>query len=717
MRMKEIRCKKRRRKGSILLFLFIFFLSPLTLPVQAQTPFGISSERSSGGIPKTSRNNSRSNRTNNNNAYNNADSAYVDTSATKGLEYHEEVPDSVLRSKVFFFLYNTHTVKIDELWNPTLDPTGVQFSNDPIDAFNGNYFLGKGSPGHQHWSLFPTLANGLAYRLQDEEFAAYLKTPANIRFYQVLTPYTVLAYNNSLKKDYLVEVAHTQNIIPGWNVAANYRLINPEGVISGTNAKNHYLDVTTNYFSDDARLQAQAGFIWQSFSTGENGGLSDDRYFTDNLMNNFAGLPVRYYNSGSNHLRHNAFGRFSYNFVRQVERTRERDSLVVNDDIIDTVVVTDTLRVGTPHVINAGVLGLEADYSRWKRSAYLTGFADSALWNEASATLFWTNDAYLDHRWRNPLKITIGITPRRLEAVVRADTTTSHDTLTASSLFNPFAKVELQLGKATLSATGEIDNTLKALSPLIKEADYHAAASFLVPLDSLTLWGRPLTTLEVYGAIQSALPSVRMLNATGYTLAPIKSERYGLRLRHDSEKGLLRMVDLNINASHMDHNVWYDSLLTVQTGSKDLWLGQAALTLRMAWGWFHVDMQQLLQYSTDEEQLAVPRWASKNSVYADLTLFGKALRMQIGADIRCYTRFTPDGYHPGTGLFYQQDVETGNYWWGDLFLNLQVKRASIYLKAGHLNALWESNPQYFLLPHYPGRQFGLYWGLIWHFFD
>ena len=64
----------------------------------------------------------------NNNTFGN-DSSFADTSATKGLVYAKETPDSVLRSKVFFFHYAPHNVKIDEVWNPTLDPTGVQFSD------------------------------------------------------------------------------------------------------------------------------------------------------------------------------------------------------------------------------------------------------------------------------------------------------------------------------------------------------------------------------------------------------------------------------------------------------------------------------------------------------------------------------------------------------------------------------------------------------------
>lgn len=653
------------------------------------------------------------------NAFGN-DSTFADTSATKGLVYAKETPDSVLRRKVFFFHYVPHNVKIDEVWNPTLDPTGAQFS-DPLDAFNGNYYLGQGTIGHPHMSLFSTFADGLSYSLQNEGQEGYLKTPESIRLYQTLTPYTLLSYNNTLNKDYLVRVAHTQNIIPGWNVSFDYQLICPEGNLSGSGAKNHYLDVTTNYFSRDSRLQIQAGFIWQSFRLDENGGLSDDSYFTSNQTSNLGGLPVVLYNSQSKSLHHNAFVHATYNLVQQVEKYRHRDSLAVRYDTIsadsinivtDTIELVDTIPVGTPHVINAGVLGVEMDYARWKRAAYLSNFSDSLLWSDASATLFWTNDAYPDHRWHNPLKITLGITPRRLDAIVTTDTAAGPDTLVTTAAVNPFAKVELALGRFTLKAKGELDNTPLGLHDNLQEPDYHAAATLQFDFDSAGNSG-----IELMGALSRQTPEIRLLHASRYTFDPISSQHCNLHLFHSSDSGFFRLVDLSASMTHMSHNVWYDSTQTACTGTDAFWLYQAALTLNLQWGWFHVDMQQFLQHSTDKVQVDVPVWASKNSIYADFTLFRRALRMQVGIDIRYYTAFAPDAYDPATGLFFQQDAETGDYLWGDAFINLQVKRASIYVKAGHINALWESAPRYFLLPHYPGNRFGLFWGMTWNFFD
>ncbi len=649
--------------------------------------------------------------------------ATADSVGVKGLVYNKTIPDSVLRAKVFFFNIAPLAVKINEVWNPSLDPTGVQYNNDPIDAFNGNYYLGKGVLGHPHLPIFYRLPDHLKINLQQEEFEVYLKKPENVRFYQTMTPYSLLSYNNSLNKDYRVHLAHTQNIIPGWNLSFDYQLICPEGPFAYSGAKNHYLDFTTNYFSSDSRLQAHGGIIWQSFTIDENGGITDDNYFTSGEMRNQSGLPMTLSGSGTTHLRRNAFAGVTYNIVSQVERTRQRDSLSVRnitaDDgtvkiIADTIEVTDTLRTSKPLSFNAGVFGLEASYSRRERSAYLTGYSNTDQWDEVNATLFWTNDAYPDYRWRNPFKLTLGITPRRISGYFRSDTTkATPDTLSALCLVNPFAKAQILVGNLLLSLDAEFDNTLRQLDTAVSVPDYRGSASLMLFLDTLRQSG-----IEAKATLLNAIPNVRMLHATHYTLKPIRDLRYELHLFRQSGTPKSNLfIDLNLSATSKSHAAWYDSTLTVRKGKTGLWLFQAALTMRMKWRWLHFDMQQLLQYSTDTVQLPLPLWTSKNSLYADFPLFSGALRLQVGTDLRCYTAFAPSQYDPATGLFYRQDTKTGNYLWADAFLNLQVKRVSIYLKGGHLNALWESHPNYFLLPHYPGQRFGFFWGITWHFFD
>ena len=638
-----------------------------------------------------------------------------DTSATKGLVFHSDTPDSLLKGKVFFFPIPTLGVKIHQLQNPILDPTGAQY-HDPLDAPDGNYYLSTGVLGHPHLALYPTFGGGFQHWLQDDEHEGYAKTLQNINLYQTLTPYSRLSYGSSLNKDYSLAITHTQNMWPGWNAAFDYRLINPEGPFVHSAARNHYLDATTNYFSQDSRLQALAAFIFQRYTIDENGGLSDDSYFTSGRQSNQAGLPMHYSNSGSVTLRHDAFSRISYNLVQQVVHYRRRDSLTVRHDtvapdsvrmVLDTIVRTDTLQPSSPHTLNAGAIGLDVHHKRTKRAAYIEGLGDSTLWSETAATLFWTNDVHPDHRWRNPLKITIGIKPQLLRTHLLGDT------LAAASALNPYAKAELALKRMTLTAEGEANHTLMAMLPQVKEPEWRGCLELNAPLDT-----NDGNTLAFRTDIQHSMPTVRMLLTAGHSLKAQEVQRHELRYRHRKDSTLLPSLDLSLCATHLSHALWYDTALAVQEGGAPLWLLQASLTASLRHRWLCLDMQQLVQYSTDDVQVGVPLWTSKNSLYGDWMLFRRALRMQVGIDVRFHSKFYADAYDPGTGLFHQQEeCEVGGYVWGDVFVNLQVKRATIYAKAGHVNALWERQPQYLLLPHYPGQGFGLMWGLTWNFFD
>ena len=628
------------------------------------------------------------------------DTTKTDTTAQlQGIQYVKETPDSVLKNKVFFFYRRTARPKIMEVNHPSLNPTGIQFT-EPLDALNGNYYLGKGIVGQPHVAIYPTLAGNIAMQLQPDPNIGYAKRPYNLRFYQTLTPYTVLSYNSSLNKDYVVHVAHTQNILPGWNAALDYRLFSPEGIYTSSGDKNHYLDVTMNYFSRDSRLQANGGIIWQSFNIDENGGIIDDRYFTRQLISNRAGVPVTLYNMGTLHRELNAFAEGSYSFVRQFERYLHHDSLVaveVNDSTVklDTIDIIDTIAAKQPSALNLGTIGAEINYDRRKRV-----FTDSTWWQDIGATIYWTNDVYPDHRWRNPLKITAGLQPHQLRVAIEGDS------MMLRSLVDPFARVEIAIGRGSLSGEAELRDAFGDDT----KPDSRYALAFKFPFDSAQQ-----TLLQLDATLQSKSPDVRMIHdyagVNGTLPDKIATQQFSLHFQHRD------IIEFDALASHLNHNIWYNSTMNVEEGQNDLWLYQSRITMRLKLGWFHIDMQQLLQYSTDTEQMPVPLLASKNSLYADFYMFHRTLRAQIGADLRYITPFYAPGYDYKTGLFYHQTETTiGGQLWADVFINFNVKRASFYIKAGHINALWDQ-PNYFLLPHYPGQKFGLFWGITWHFFD
>ncbi len=666
----------------------------------------------------------------------------------KGIEYHVDIPDSTLQASIFFFHRLPLQVKIMELEHPTLSPTGAQFC-DRLDALNGNYYLNVTELGHQHYALMPDFASRPSLAYKANPFPGFYKTPDNIYFYQVQKPYSLLSYHSSLNKDYQLHVTHTQNINSHWNFALDYHLFSPTGAFANSSATNHLVDLTTNYYSTDARYQLSAGYIWQRFVLGENGGISNIDAYIHNSGGYIAGIPVVDNRRMSFTGDHTVFIRQSFNTVRQFEWYRpiveqavvtvvtydtlhiphfdtvSRDTVTIDSIVAttsyqlrDTIVGYDTLQPNKPHAYNTGVFALDI---QWDKQKYR--YIDSTLYNIVSATLYWTNDAYPDHRWRNPLKLYGGIRPQ--VATLRCDPSIYADSTLRQFALYPFARVELSPWPAAeLSVLAEATPSM---------AEYNLDAQLTFPFrDSL---GNSHRQLSLRAVVKACSPELiysaqnqrhdHVQANTGVSpylpadLRPVGSRRLELDYRRAD------LLDIHLAAHHISHNIWLeqrtidDSTILVPCqpdGSALLLQGRLNLYLTLT-RWLHYDMQHIVQYSSNQDLVRVPLFASKNSIYSDFYLFNHVLHTQVGIDLRYHTLFKADTYDPTLGVFYRQnDAEVGNYIWADFFINLQIKRASIYAKAGHFNSYLEQQA-HCIIPGYPSKQFGFYFGLTWKFFD
>lgn len=664
---------------------------------------------------------------------NNAAASDTAKEQPKGIDYTVEPADSTLKSSVYMFRQQPLEVKIQDLKHPVFDPTGVQF-HDRLDGFDGNHYLQVTELGHPQLPTYQNFASPLSPTYKPNLFGGYFKTPDNVTLYQVRKPYTLLAYHSSLKRDYQLHITHSQNITPRWNVALDYHLVSPKGTYSNSGATNHFLDFNTNYYSRDARYRMTSGVIWQRMLVDENYGMANDSVFTQKRLSNVAGIPFNRSVGSSNNVDLTVFVRQSFNTVRQFEYHRpvkhrildtvgcdtiwdvasSGDSLAryrYDVKVRDSIVGYDTLLPYAPMVFNTGVFGLDL---QWDRNKYR--YIDSLQYNHLSARVFWTNDAYMDHRWRNPLKLHVGIRPHYFN--LQLDPTIySQSSVTRWSLY-PFAQVMLSPWPATeLKVLGEVGTN---------RAEYDLDATLLFPFrDTL---GRSSKQVGIRAVVKSHNPDIiyeTQQLRTNYALGTRQLDNVGVR-KVEGNFTLDSLIDAQLAVTNIANNVWFEQQAINDTAigyvahqaEGSAWLLQCRVNMRLQmWSWLHYDMQQLVQYASDNDQIRVPVFASKNSVYADFWLFRKVLRTQVGVDIRYHTLFKADGYDPGLGIFYRQnEVEVGNYLWGDIFLNLQIKRASIYVKAGHINELLE--PQaYCILPHYPTKPFGLYFGLVWQFFD
>lgn len=137
-------------------------------------------------------------------------------------------------------------------------------------------------------------------------------------------------------------------------------------------------------------------------------------------------------------------------------------------------------------------------------------------------------------------------------------------------------------------------------------------------------------------------------------------------------------------------------------------------------GIFHLDNEVTWQQSSNETVLPLPQLSLYHNFYILAKLAKKVLTVQLGADVRYFTKYHAPAYTPAVQQFHLQApedrVDIGGYPIVNVYANLHLKRTRIFAMMYHVNAgMGKAN--YFLVPHYPinPRLFKI--GVSWNFYD
>ncbi len=124
------------------------------------------------------------------------------------------------------------------------------------------------------------------------------------------------------------------------------------------------------------------------------------------------------------------------------------------------------------------------------------------------------------------------------------------------------------------------------------------------------------------------------------------------------------------------------------------------------------------QKSSDENVLPVPQLNVYTNLYLHFKI-AKVLSIDLGGDLRFFTKYKAPDYSPALSQFTVQDngdanKEIGNYPIVNVYANMHLKHTRFFIMMSHVNA---SSGDSFLVPHYPinGRLFRF--GVSWNFFN
>jgi hypothetical protein len=122
------------------------------------------------------------------------------------------------------------------------------------------------------------------------------------------------------------------------------------------------------------------------------------------------------------------------------------------------------------------------------------------------------------------------------------------------------------------------------------------------------------------------------------------------------------------------------------------------------------------QVSNGQDVFRVPNLVTRNTLYySDFLFKGKPLFLQTGITFKYFSKFKSNAFNPLLNEFRIQNTTEIGYPTFDVFVNAQIRRTRIYLKADNLSSMFLKK-NYFSAPNHPYRDFTIRFGLVWNWF-
>lgn len=580
---------------------------------------------------------------------------------------------------------------------------------------NASWLGVAGSP-LQYYNFFNrTSETGVTFY---EPYAAWSFSPQTLIQYNSKTPYTEFAYWGTLfanqdKESDNVHILTTQNITPGLNFSILYDRWGGGGMLINEAVKNKTFAAGLNYVGK--KYTANGGFISNDIECGENGGIYDKNlpdegvfWIRDTTLEDVREIRVRN-NSATSTTKKKTFYadnqfRIPFNFINDIKM--KRDSTFVPDSTAD---------------ITTAFVGHGIEYSTFTRQ-YKDGDIDSLRQNRLDNKIYirlqpWSSDAFI-----SKIDVGVGDYLQRFDEI----TSTGVGVHKENSLYT------------YAGANGFIGDGFSWNAKM----HYVFAGSDFGNMDlggnveyKFYPWRRARKSpVTISANISESLlrPSYYQRHMYSITNEDLRWDAAFDRTSTTKVGGRISIpywkMDASVNYALLANNIYYDTLGIAKQNAAAMSVLSASLRKEFVIGdMLHLDNRLLFQHSSNKNVMDLPAVAANLRYFIDFSVQKDAsgqkdvMRMQIGADIYCNTPWYAPAWSPETGTFHNQDswrYTNGPFF--DVFVNVQWKRACIFIKLQNLGEGWPmDHADYFSAHHYivtQGSSTGLKVGVWWPFY-
>ena len=593
-------------------------------------------------------------------------------------------------------------------------------------------------------------------------YTSYSYSPETLPMFNTKTPYTELAYWGTLfankeKEESDIKILTTQNILPELNVTLEYHRFGGNGMLKREDVDNRSFIVSTNYLGK--RYLMHAGYIYNKVKKSENGGIADNFWIRDTTVD-AREIDINLPNA-SNTIKKNTIFldqsyRIPFSFINKIGKKKEmraeaarRDSIMTSGDSsaikaylaeeeefamasedsqpadsIQTNITTafvghsSEYSVFTKKYTDEIGTGEDGKFGRdfYNNKFYLhpTSSADSQRVMKFDNRIYlrlqpWSDQGvvskidvgvgdkllhYYDFNSslnylskgknvvRNSLYLYAGV-QGQIKKLMKWDATGRYTFLGAElNDFNVDANLAFNIFPFRRDKKSPI--TFKAhFSTSLKEPDWYQQHILMNHFKWNNKFGKTSTT-KVDGSIN--IPRWKLKAFFGYSL--------------------------------LGNNIYYDTEGIVRQNDTPMSVMTASLTKNFTLWKFHFDHQALFQLSSNEQVLPLPMLSFNFRYYFQFNVVKNVMQMQIGANAWYNTKWYSPSYNPALGVFHNQNEEKyGNCPYIDAFVNIQWKRACIFVKFVNAGMGWPDKlVDYFGAHHYIRPQRALKFGIFWPFY-
>ncbi|MBO4481810.1 MAG: hypothetical protein J5719_04590 [Bacteroidales bacterium] len=578
--------------------------------------------------------------------------------------------------------------------------------------------LGIGAQAHKPMNFVYDKRPG--FSLITLPYPLYFKEQKDLKYYDVKTSYTQLAYTYGISTENEFDATHAQHR-GNLNMAFNLHAYGNSGYFTHQGSNNMSIDALIHYEIPSGIYGFRVSYIFNRFKLQENAGLLDIEDYLQQKAKNLMGYNMKLYNAST---------------------------LVHTHDLL------------FQHYVNIkdakkryyGTITHSFQYKRMKSSYFDTNL-DSAYYRSIFLlSPDTTNDTLLCHQIINTIQWS-NFSPFDKES----DKKYFFHIAGGIMLENVMNHITLITDRVRVNADSINDVTI--LTPL--DTVFHRKSGPKYIQHSLTPFAR--THIRLFGimdicagisytfmgynkndaianasvswAINRAKQHFLAFSADFYRVAPDYIYSYYSGNHHQWEIDWKKQNIMKLTASWqlqqykvslsyfmLHHFIQLAEDYTPFANEKIANVMQLHLSAPLRIKGFGADANIYVQYS-DSKVLPLPIFAGKASAFYLFRLFHRKMQLQIGLDLMYNTAYYANAYYPLLHQFYHQSVDkVGNFVYLNANLNIKVQRVSIFARFGNILSSIKikkvfAYSNYFTTPYYPMQNLKIAIGINWRFYD